>query len=196
MTRYLSSVPIGIAVTFALLFAMQALIESGEPVVVEDPPPTIGLDFVRFKPEEKVHRNEPETKRIDPPEPLPEMPEFESSDPTAGVGVVIKGTAPKGLPTGGIDFSPYSDGPLVSIVRVAPSYPGHLLGVEGYVVVRFDVTAEGFVTNVRVVDSSHRGFERNAVRAAEKFRYKPRVVDGVAVATTNVGYRFRFELEE
>ncbi|MDG1021161.1 MAG: TonB family protein [Emcibacteraceae bacterium] len=50
----------------------------------------------------------------------------------------------------------------------------------------FTVTANGNVNDVKVIVSSHSGFERNAVRAAEKFKYKPKVVDGIAVEVNGV----------
>ena len=69
------------------------------------------------------------------------------------------------------------------------------VNLEGWVVVEFDVSGSGTVENVRVIESSHRVFERAAVRAAERFRYRPRVVDGVPQPTRGVRNRFRFEME-
>jgi protein TonB len=39
-------------------------------------------------------------------------------------------------------------------------------------------------------------FERAAVRAVLKFKYKPRVVDGVPVDVPNVKTRISFQIEE
>ncbi|MEM9209679.1 MAG: energy transducer TonB, partial [Pseudomonadota bacterium] len=69
-------------------------------------------------------------------------------------------------------------------------------GVEGFVTVRFDVDTRGQTRNVTVVASSHAGFERAAIRAAEKFRYRAQIVDGQPVTTTGLHYRFRFELDD
>jgi protein TonB len=90
-----------------------------------------------------------------------------------------------------------SDGPLVAMVRVQPSYPVSMSsrGIEGHVIVEFDVSADGTVVNPRVLESSHRGFERSAINAAERFRYKPRVVDGVAQATYGIRAILRFQME-
>ncbi|MGB5166687.1 MAG: energy transducer TonB [Woeseiaceae bacterium] len=91
-----------------------------------------------------------------------------------------------------------NDGPLVVMVRVQPSYPVSMSarGVEGHVIVEFDVSAAGTVTNLRVVASSHKGFERSALNAAERFRYKPRVIDGEAQTTYGVRAILRFEMEK
>ena len=89
------------------------------------------------------------------------------------------------------------DGPLVNMIRVKPVYPPPAArkGLEGYVIVQFDVLADGNVANVAVLESSNRVFEASAVRATKKFRFKPRVVDGVAMASTGIQNLFRFEME-
>ena len=90
-----------------------------------------------------------------------------------------------------------SDGPLVALVRVEPTYPGAALqkGLEGYVLIKFDVTPQGMVTNVRVIESSHRVFESAARNAAKRFRFKPRVTDGIPQFTAGIQNLFRFEME-
>jgi protein TonB len=90
------------------------------------------------------------------------------------------------------------DGPLVSLVRPSPVYPARALqaGLEGWVVVQFDVMADGTVTNVSVVESSDSIFDRSARRAAAKFRFKPHVVDGVPQVTTGVRNIFRFRMSD
>jgi protein TonB len=79
-----------------------------------------------------------------------------------------------------------------------PIYPQEAAsrGIEGYVTVEFVVDEQGNVGNVLVIDSSHRLFEKSAIQAAQRSRFRPRVVDGVAVATSGIRKRFRFELEE
>jgi protein TonB len=90
------------------------------------------------------------------------------------------------------------DGPLISIVRVQPAYPGaaEARGLEGWVDVRFDVTTAGQVVNIRVISSSHRIFESAAIKAAERFRFRAPVVDGMPRVATGVEYRFRFDMND
>ena len=68
--------------------------------------------------------------------------------------------------------------------------------LEGYVIVQFDVTAIGSATNISVLKSSHSVFERNSIRAAERFKYKARIIDGQAVATCGLRNQFTFEMED
>jgi protein TonB len=50
------------------------------------------------------------------------------------------------------------------------------------VVLRFTITATGTVENPVVLDANpKRIFDRSAIRALKKWKYRPRIVDGVAV---------------
>lgn len=70
---------------------------------------------------------------------------------------------------------------------VEPIYPvtAQKRGIEGYVIVRLKIDAQGKVSRVLVVDSEPIGvFERSARDAARRFEFSPAQVGGVAVATT------------
>ncbi|MDX1508137.1 MAG: energy transducer TonB, partial [Woeseiaceae bacterium] len=77
-------------------------------------------------------------------------------------------------------------------------YPARALsrGLEGYVDLSFTVTPAGTVENPVVIFSTSSLFERAATRAVLKFKYKPRVVDGVPVAVPNVKTRISFQIED
>ena len=91
-----------------------------------------------------------------------------------------------------------SEGPLVRLLTVAPNYPASAIGrdLEGSVTVRFDVTSEGDVINASIVTSTHRVFEASALKAVGKFHFKPRVVDGVALPSQGVTYRFQYRMDD
>ncbi len=76
-----------------------------------------------------------------------------------------------------------------------PSYPrGELLaGKQGWVNLGFTVQPDGKPSDIRVVESSHRNFEKPALRAIAKWRFKPKTVNGQAVAT-EVTQKIDFEL--
>ena len=74
-----------------------------------------------------------------------------------------------------------ADTDLVPIVKVNPQYPREaaMRGLEGYVRLTVDIQKDGSVTNARIDDSNpRRVFDKAAVRAASKYRYKPPVIDG------------------
>jgi protein TonB len=93
---------------------------------------------------------------------------------------------------------PFIDGELLPIVTVAPSYPprARAAQIEGHVVVEFTVTLTGAVKDAIVVESTHTAFERASIEAVQKFRYRPRVVDGQPVEVRGIRKRFTFVLEE
>jgi protein TonB len=184
------------AVTFALLYLMQALIDLQPGVVVEPREPTL-LAWVRVKPTEPpLAQTEklPDRNFVEPPE-LPPTPRTTDND---GYKIAVRPTAapPSGNNYGG-PGSAWSDGPLVSLIRVTPVYPARaeLNGIEGYAIVQFDVLADGSVANVSIVESSDAVFERPSIEAAKRFRFKPRVVDGTPQITTGLQNLFRFEME-
>ena len=68
---------------------------------------------------------------------------------------------------------------------VSPTYPSDLRKqkVEGRVTLLCLVTAEGRVEDVRVENSSRPEFEKPAVEAMRKWRFRPGMKDGQAVST-------------
>ena len=91
-----------------------------------------------------------------------------------------------------------AEGDYLPIVRVAPVYPARALsrGIEGYVDMGFTVTTTGTVKDPIVLFSTSSLFERAAARAVLKFKYKPRVVDGVPVDVPGVKTRITFKIED
>ena len=70
------------------------------------------------------------------------------------------------------------------------------MGIEGWVIVSFTITASGTVEDVRVLESSNSIFEASAIRAVQKFKYKPRIVNGEPVAVTNVKHKVSYAIED
>ena len=196
--RYASAITTGTFVTFGLLFVMQLLITL-QPGAQTEPRPRFNLT-----PFKMVHDDTPVQLReeIPPREKLtntklpPARPQYTSNTGPIGVHYPTP-TAPtngNGIPVLGV----YTDGPLVALVRVAPVYPTRAIAreLEGYVLVQFDVTTNGQVTGVMVIESSDSVFNAAAIKAAERFKFKPRVVDGVALATHGIQNVFRFRLDD
>ncbi len=89
----------------------------------------------------------------------------------------------------------YDSGPR-PIHKEAPDYPYNelLAGKQGWVNLSFTVQPDGKTSDIRVVESSHRNFQKPAQRAVAKWRFKPNTVDGQAVAT-EVTQEIEFEIE-
>jgi TonB family protein len=81
----------------------------------------------------------------------------------------------------GLDIYVTGDRALFPLGRNQQVYPAEALSQglsQGYVDVEFTVTRTGSTRDVTVIESSASVFETAAIQAAEKFRYKPRLVDG------------------
>ncbi len=91
-----------------------------------------------------------------------------------------------------------TEGDFVAIVRPAPQYPGNMLekGIEGFVRLKYTINELGATENIVIVESSHRGFEGSAIRAVEKFKFKPRIENGQPQAVHNVFSDLEFKLEK
>lgn len=92
----------------------------------------------------------------------------------------------------------FGDSDVIPLVQVEPKYPSQALSrkIEGYVVVRLNVNKEGSVSDVEVVDSDPKGvFEREAIRAAWRYKFKPKLVDGKPVEQVAT-LPFEFNLEK
>ncbi len=193
---FTSLVPAAV-VTAALLLAMSILIsqnlkenEGGTEYKIPDismPDQEISTEFDTSKPDKP---DEPE----EPPPELPE-PEFENLDTDVSVSVApnLKGN----MDIGGLGgFS--SDGDYLPIVKAQPRYPNRALsrGIQGYCTVEYTVTKTGETKDIKVVDCPNTIFANTSMKAAGKFKYKPKVIDGEAIDVPGVRNRFTFEISE
>ncbi len=68
---------------------------------------------------------------------------------------------------------------------------------EGWVRMSFDITESGTTDNIKILDSSPSGkFDNEAVKALSKWKYKPKIVDGIAVRQTDLKVQLDFVLED
>lgn len=196
--RYVMSFIMATGITFLMFLGMNYLITQ-EDILLNGDDKRIRVELGSVREVQEVIKKEIKPDEI-VPEPVPTT-ELEisinvgnASDP---IDLSIRETETGNIGIG--DGSVFiADGEYLPIVRVMPQYPARAAekGLEGYVIVEFSVTPVGSTVNVIVIESSNRLFERNAVRAAERFKYKPRVVDGEAVYVEGVRNRIEFELDE
>ena len=134
----------------------------------------------------------PPAQRIssDVPDNAPQLP-VNIDIPNIDVGTA-GGSGPYiGNWTGG---DPKAEGEAIPIVRINPRYPRQALlnGIEGYVRLEFTILEDGTVKDVVVAESRPgQVFDRSAVLAVMKWKFKPRIIDGKAVprrATSTVEF--------
>lgn len=154
-------------------------------------------------PDKEIETNVKEVlpeKVEDPDEPPPDM---EPLDFNTDLDIVAANIAPSVSVSISINASGLSsgDGEYLPIVKVAPIYPrrAQTRGITGYCIVTYTVTTTGAIRDAYVeneADCSPKGiFERASLKAALKFKYKPRVVDGQAIEVAGVQNKFTYELE-
>lgn len=193
-----STAVIGGAVMTFIAFAFMQYFISGE----QRAPIKLGDDItveIFQAPEDKQTTH---IKRIPPP-PTPKVPPkapprvTPSNEPITAIStappIVIDGFGNNmkqtlTRPTG--DASP--------IVRINPKYPTSAArdGIEGWVQLSFNISPTGEVIDATVVNSEpKRIFDREALRAIKRWKYRPKVIEGVAQLQTGQTVQLDFKLD-
>ena len=152
------------------------------------------MDFIRIREDETLSiKDRQKPKKPTPPKEPPPPPKLIVEKQVKPTMNRIKIEIPNiDLPSiaGGGPFlgnwagNPLAEGDVLPIVRIDPQWPREALieGIEGYVVVEVTIGADGSVKDVRVLQSEpKRMFDRNVIRAVLKWKFKPRIINGVAV---------------
>ena len=200
MKRYIIAIILAFIVTAGLFLGMRYLIVGGEDVVTDGPQGRV-IDFVRLKKQENTQTKKRKPKKPAKPEDQPppmEQPPMQADDLVSDIqslGFAADLSADTSLSAGLALES--GDGEYLPIVKVAPIYPRRALsrGIEGYVIVEFIVTKQGSVRSPMIIESKPKGiFDQAAKEAAKKFKYKPRVIDGVATEVAGVQNKITFKM--
>lgn len=88
------------------------------------------------------------------------------------------------------------DSDFIPVYVPKPRYPSRAekRGTAGYAVVEVTVTEAGGVRDIKLIEEwpENYGFGKSGMKAAEKLKYNPRVVNGQAVEVPGVLYKFSF----
>jgi len=192
--RGLFSALLAVAVTFALFLFMFKLISSGGNNN-EELEAIAGIHFGPVDiPDEVMTKDRRIPKKPPPPKNPPPPPKLQ----VAQTEQVVQDMPTLDLPNldvpmssgGGMYLGNFAtvdkteEGDIIPVVVIRPMYPrdAALKGLEGWVKIEFTITAIGTVKSPRVIDAKPpRVFNREAIRAILKWKFKPRVIDGVAV---------------
>jgi len=192
--RSLISAFLAVGVTFGLFLFMFKLISSGGNNN-EELEAIAGIHFGPVDiPEDIMTKNRRIPKKPPPPKNPPPPPKMQISKmdqtvqnmPTLNLpNLDIPMSSGEGMYIGGVaNIDRTEEGDIIPIVVIRPMYPrdAAMKGQEGWVKIEFTITAIGTVKNPRVIDSKPpRVFNREAIRAILKWKFKPRVIEGVAV---------------
>jgi protein TonB len=208
--RLLSSLLLSVFVSLAIFYFMSQLISGGDQLKPSSDKENY-IEFVRIK-----RNSNTEIRRRT----LPEKPKVEQKKmPLKSLSISKKSAAPKrpsmkfNTPPmdialangpGGIGVSGAgsmaggSGSQLTPLVRITPNYPRQaaMQGIEGFVIVQFDVLPNGSTSNVRILKSNPRNvFDMAAKKAVLRWKYRPQVEDGkpVTVKAQKTNLPFRLE---
>lgn len=197
IVRVLLAALVAVPVAVGLFFVMQSLIDRD--YEQEDVTARKIADIVVPDKDIEVNLKEVKPEKVeDPEEPPPDLQPLEFD---MDMDVDVVNLAPSTQVSVSINSSGMSsgDGEYLPIVKVAPIYPrrAQTRGISGYCIVEYVVTRTGSIRDPIAIDCSPQGvFESASVRAAEKFKYKPRVVDGEPIEVAGVQNKFTYELEQ
>ena len=177
-------------IALALFYFMSVLIADKARIAKKED--TAGLvEFIRVKPrsfldEKKRKLPEKKPKKMKPPkmktlvsalsQPNKTIPKMDMPD----IKSVLKSHGPAVGGPGGAGLGEE----VTPLVRIEPTYPikARMSRIEGYVVLRFNVTASGSVRGVQVIEAQPpRIFNQNSIKAVRKWKYSPKVEDGKPV---------------
>ena len=196
MQRYIWPMVNALFITTALIYGMFLLVKSpslelSERKVYRD------LDWVHVPKDEKVILKKVVIEKPPVVESAPVIPIFTpSTDPIENEGIHVAL----------FDVKPPELGPILPqsnqltlVFSYPPVYPPSKIAreIEGYAQVGFSVSSTGAVYDAHIIDSKPKGaFEKSALKAIAKFKYKPRQVEGKPVNTQGQSYVFKFTLEK
>lgn len=191
----------GAAMTFAAFAFMQYLI-SGEQRAPSFNGDSIVVEIFQAPEDTKVQQKQtlpPPPKMQTPPKVPPRTPPSTDTD----TDIVTTAITPDiSIDKIGSDIKAHLQQPTgeaTPIVRINPKYPTTAAreGIEGWVQLSFNVSPSGEVIDAQVTDSEpKRIFDREALRAIKRWKYRPKVIDGIAQVQTGQSVQLDFKLDQ
>ena len=202
IVRWLTSMILAAGITLGLFYFMQFLIATGERLdqrvsvvkIVDATMPEIELEVI-----EEIDKPEPIQEVVEEQQEIPERQTSLDSGPSLNIErAQVEVATDLNLTQASISAT---DGDYLPLVAIAPQYPTRAAqrGIEGWCLVSFTVDGMGNVVEdtIEVVDAEPEGmFDQSSRRAAARFKFQPRVVDGQGVSVPGVQYLFRYQLED
>ena len=196
-SRMMSVVLLAAGVTIGLFLVMKVLV-TGQEYEIEEELAAIGIDFVRVERDEESQTKDRALKRpskVEPEEPppppkltQPNRPNIDKASMSADLGA---------FDLAGLNLNAPVDGDTLAIVRVLPRYPSRALsrGIEGWVLMEFAINELGLAVNPVVIESEPPGiFDRAALSAVKRWKYRPMIEDGRPRMRPGVRQLISFEI--
>jgi len=204
IARVATALAVAAGVTFGLFLTMNYLVAGNDEINLDDDGRLRFVDVVQDiddQPPQRLERQVEKPPEVEAPPPEIDTPQIDMAGPDKLNLSIGRANTGAGVDLGSIDLGPSSDGDYLPLVRVQPQYPrrANERGIEGYVIVELTVAGDGTVPpeSIVIIEADPKGyFERAATKAAAKFKYKPKVVNGKPQEVTGVRYKFSFDLAD
>jgi periplasmic protein TonB len=189
----------GLAFTGGVFWGLWALING--PVQFSDLKPAVRIEFTRLRHDSEAESKRQEKVERQKPVQTPDMPQIAmgaSSAPGDSVSMLNPNVDTRGAMSG-MKISAGSDRDIVPLVRIPPEYPARAQqrGIEGWVMVEFTISPSGTVLDPKVLDADPKGiFDDAALKSISRWKYNPKVENGVAVERRGIRVVLRFDLED
>ncbi|EJU9536720.1 energy transducer TonB [Vibrio alginolyticus] len=204
MGRLLLALPASLLISVSLFSFMAWMVDKGNQRAPEASE-AVRFDMVMVENEADVQRRQrsvPEQpEQPQAPEPMDlsqadtQMEPMSQMTPVSALGL---NTALEGIAISAPNLKgTMGNQQALPLYRVDPRYPSKALKrrVEGYVIMRFTIDATGRPKDIEVIEAEpERMFEREAIRALKKWKYQPKVEDGVSIEQFGQTAKVEFKL--
>lgn len=191
-------------ISFGLFFLMQWLVSHDESNLDLSKHGRV-IEFIRLRRDSRLELRKRELPKRQPPQRQPARPALDIPTvglaPTSSRVQISRPSFDRSFQiAGGPMLGPApSDTDTIPLVRINPIYPRRAAErrVEGWVIVEFTINAQGGVKDARVINAEPRNvFERAALRAIGKWKYRPKIEAGQPVETVGVQVKLKFDLDD
>ncbi|MBS9825835.1 energy transducer TonB [Vibrio alginolyticus] len=204
MGRLLLALPASLLISVSLFSFMAWMVDKGNQRAPEASE-AVRFDMMMVENEADVQRRQRSVPEQPEPPQAPEPMDLSQADTQMEPMSQMTPVSALGLNTAleGIAISaPNLKGTMgnqqaLPLYRVDPRYPSKALKrrVEGYVIMRFTIDATGRPKDIEVIEAEpERMFEREAIRALKKWKYQPKVEDGVSIEQFGQTAKVEFKL--
>ncbi|BCN25630.1 energy transducer TonB [Vibrio alfacsensis] len=204
MGRLLLALPVSLMIAVSLFSFMAWMVDKGNQRAPESSE-SVRFDMVMVENDADVQRRQrsvpeqPEPPKAPQPMDLSQAEtQMEAISPVTPISALGLNTALDGIAISAPNLKgTMGNQQALPLYRVDPRYPSQALKrkVEGYVIMRFTIDATGRPKNVEVIEAQpKRMFEKEAVRALKKWKYQPKVENGVSIEQFGQTARVEFKL--
>lgn len=206
MGRLLLALPAALMVAVSLFSFMAWMVDNGNQRA-QKPSQAVRFNMVMIENDSDVQRRQRSVPEPPTPPSAPEPIDVSQAQTQVTPMSPMTPTSALGLNTvlDGIAIqAPNLQGTMgnqqaLPLYRVEPRYPSKAIKrkVEGYVVMRFTIDATGRPTDIQVVEAQpKRMFEKEAISALKKWKYQPKIDQGVSVEQVGQTARVEFKLAQ